>query len=51
MASREDVRHGARSAATSREPAPLKHEEAQVGLLVRSAGDSCMAAAQAVAKE
>jgi hypothetical protein len=46
MASREDVRHGARSAAASGEPAPLKHEEAQEGLLVRSAGDSCIAAAQ-----
>jgi hypothetical protein len=46
MASRGDVRRGARSAAASGEPAPLKHEEAQVGLLVRSAGDSGIAAAK-----
>jgi hypothetical protein len=51
MASRGNVRRGARSAAASGEPAPLKHEEAQVGLLVRSAGEGSAAAAQAFAKE
>jgi hypothetical protein len=49
MASRGDVRRGARLAAASGEPAPLKHEEAQEGLLVRSAGDNYIAAAYAVA--